>query len=159
MKFADYEIGLLALCCWREAAIDGSAGMRAVANVVRNRVNHKSFPDTFAGVICQKNQFSAMTFKGDLMTVKWPAATDGSFAQALDIAEDVYANPASPDSTGGALFYRNPATATSKWYEQNVAQNPQYRITATVGHHVFHGPAPVPDGYDPALWGEAPKYD
>ena len=33
-------------------------GMMAVGNVILNRVNHPSFPDTIEGVLAQKNQFS-----------------------------------------------------------------------------------------------------
>lgn len=154
MKNAAYEVSLLALCCWREAAIDGDPGMRAVAHVVRNRVNHKDFPNSFAEVICQKNQFSSMTLKGDAMTVRWPSVNDNAFAWALAIAEQVYYDPSAVDPTHGAIFYRNPQTATSEWYEENIIQSGHYQQTAQIGHHVFHKPIQVAD-YDTSTWGDA----
>lgn len=153
MSFHEYEIALLALCIWREAAIDGEAGMRAVAHVILNRVNDVEFPNSFWSVICQRNQFSSMTLKGDLMTVRYPAGDDESFAKALQIAEQVY-NLDGEDPTGKAIYYRNPDTATSKWYEENVVDNPGMVESARIGHHVFHRRrVGVPS--NPELWGEA----
>ena len=136
MNFVDYVQALLALCIWREAAIDGEPGMSAVAHVILNRANDHDFPNSFAGVICQKNQFSAMTFLGDPMTIRFPSKEDGAFSTALQIASKVYGLESS-DPTGGATFYRNPKTATSAWFQKNVAENPGYVLSKTIGHHDF----------------------
>ena len=158
MTWADWEEALFSLCIWREASGEGEAGMRAVAHVVANRVFDPqcAFGRGYAGVVAQKNQFSAMTIAGDPSTVRWPTPNDSSFAAAMRIATEVLRGQ-SIDPTRGATFYRNPKTATSEWFEKNIAQNPDFYLSASIGHHVFYARRPVPKEAKDAgsLWGAA----
>ena len=78
-------------------------GQVAVGAVVLNRVDHPSFPNTISGVIYQAGAFSCLQ--------------DGQFEQP--VADSAYRAAreamAGADPTGGAIYYFNPVTATSKW--------------------------------------------
>lgn len=58
------EIQCLTLAIHNEARGESLVGKAAVAQVIINRKNHPSFPDTICKVIKQKNQFS--WYKGNL---------------------------------------------------------------------------------------------
>ena len=93
-------------------------GQVAVGAVVLNRIDHPSFPNSLSGVIYQRGAFSCLD--------------DGQFDQP--IAESAYRAArealAGSDPTGGAIYYFNPATATSKW----IWSRPQM---LTIGSHIF----------------------
>ena len=97
------DVYLLARLISAEARGEPYQGQVAVGAVVLNRVDHPSFPNTMAGVIYQKGAFSCLD--------------DGQFDQP--IADSAYqaARDAlnGADPSGGAIYYFNPATATSKW--------------------------------------------
>ena len=101
--YQESELTLLARLVNGEARGEPYIGQVAVAAVVLNRVDHPSFPNTMAGVIYQKGAFSCLD--------------DGQFDQP--IADSAYqaARDAlnGADPSGGAIYYFNPATATSKW--------------------------------------------
>lgn len=117
---------------WYEAASEGEAGQRAVAQVVLNRVAHPSWPDSVCGVVYQGSQRStgcqfSFTCDGSLSR----RASGASWRRAQAIASDalsgsvyspighathyhtLWVNPAwahslEPIGTIGAhLFYRN----------------------------------------------------
>ena len=71
--------------------------------MVLNRIKHPSFPNSLSGVIYQSGAFSCID--------------DGQFNEP--VADSAYraANEAlnGSDPTGGAIYYFNPVTATSKW--------------------------------------------
>ena len=94
---------LLARLISAEARGEPYVGQVAVGAVVLNRVEHPSFPNSFAGVIYQSGAFSCIA--------------DGQFNQP--VAESAYraADDALNgwDPTGGAIYYFNPSTATSAW--------------------------------------------
>jgi N-acetylmuramoyl-L-alanine amidase len=74
-----------------------------VGAVVLNRVEHPSFPSTIAGVIYQTGAFTCLTdgqFDKPVVDSAYKAARD-----ALN----------GWDPSGGAIYYFNPATATSSW--------------------------------------------
>ncbi len=100
---ASGDVYLLARLISAEARGEPYEGQVAVGAVVLNRVEHPSFPNTLAGVIYQKGAFTCLT--------------DGQFDQP--VADSAYraARDAlnGADPTGGAIYYFNPATATSKW--------------------------------------------
>ena len=113
---ADYR--LLARLISAEARGEPYVGQVAVGAVVLNRIEHPSFPDTMAGVIYQKGAFSCL----DDGQFNQPVA-DSAYAAARDAINGL-------DPSGGAIYYFNPQTATSKW----IWSRPH--IT-TIGRHRF----------------------
>jgi N-acetylmuramoyl-L-alanine amidase len=114
----DGDLQLLARIISAEARGEPYQGQVAVGAVVLNRVRHPSFPDTISGVIYQTDAFTAVS--------------DGQFNKP--IAESAYraAQDAlnGSDPSGGALYYFNPATATSAW----IWSRP---LLVTIGNHRF----------------------
>jgi spore germination cell wall hydrolase CwlJ-like protein len=126
----DYNKVLLALVIYREARGDGPEAMRAVAHVVRNRVN--AHWGDYELVICKRNQFSSMSVLGDTQTIIWPVGND----IPLTIAETVYSGE-DPDNTKGSLYYANEATVTSGWYLETIINGPGHPVMATIGKQTF----------------------
>jgi len=100
---ASGDVNLLARLISAEARGEPYNGQVAVGAVVLNRMKHPSFPNTMSGVIYQSGAFTCVS--------------DGQFNQA--VVESAYraARDAlnGSDPSGGAIYYFNPATATSKW--------------------------------------------
>lgn len=97
------DVALLARLISAEARGEPYSGQVAVGAVVLNRMKHPSFPSTMSGVIYQSGAFSCLAdgqFNQPVADSAWRAARD-----ALNGA----------DPSGGAIYYFNPATATSKW--------------------------------------------
>ena len=116
--FSSSDVYLLARTIYAEGRGEPYTGQVAIGAVVLNRVEHPSFPNTIAGVVYQKHAFTAVT--------------DGQ----INLTPDDTAMKAARDAingwdpTGGALYYYNPAVATSSWIFD--------RQTVTViGKHVF----------------------
>lgn len=97
------DVALLARLISAEARGEPYSGQVAVGAVVLNRMKHPSFPNTMSGVIYQAGAFSCMA--------------DGQFNQP--VADSCYQAARDAlngwDPSGGAIYYFNPATATSKW--------------------------------------------
>lgn len=112
------DLYLLARVISAEARGEPYTGQVAVGAVVLNRVDHASFPNSISGVIYQSGAFSCLD--------------DGQFDQP--IAESAYRAAQDAlngwDPTYGAIYYYNPATATSKW----IWSRP---VIVTIGKHVF----------------------
>ena len=112
------DVALLARLISAEARGEPYIGQVAVGAVVLNRIDHPSFPNSLSGVIYQSGAFSCLY--------------DGQFDQP--IADSAYRAArealAGSDPTGGAIYYFNPATATSKW----IWSRPQM---LTIGSHIF----------------------
>ena len=86
--------------------------------VVLTRMEHPSFPNTLSGVIYQSGAFTCVS--------------DGQFNEPVDsgcyqAARDAFNGS---DPSGGAIYYFNPATATSKW----IWSRP---LIVTIGKHRF----------------------
>ena len=113
---ADYR--LLARLISAEARGEPYVGQVAVGAVVLNRIEHPSFPDTMAGVIYQRGAFSCL----DDGQFNEPVA-DSAYAAARDAINGL-------DPSGGAIYYFNPQTATSKW----IWSRP---YITTIGKHRF----------------------
>lgn len=133
MNWPDYNTALLAVVGYREARGEGPEGIRAVMNVIKNRVT-AGWGD-WSKVITGKNQFTSISVPGDSQTVVWPAKPDPIFDSCMQIATDVYTGTGA-DTTGGALFYGNPRDLTSTWFINNVVNKRQK--TVTIGHHDFY---------------------
>ena len=113
---SDYQ--LLARLISAEARGEPYTGQVAVGAVVLNRVEHPSFPNSISGVIYQKNAFTCIT---DGQFDK-PIA-DSAYSAARDALNGM-------DPSGGAIYYFNPSTATSKW----IWSRP---LIKTIGKHRF----------------------
>ena len=97
------DLDLLARLISAEARGEPYEGQVAVGAVVLNRVEHPSFPNSISGVIYQPGAFSCLD--------------DGQFNEP--VAESAYRAAQDAmngwDPCYGAIYYFNPATATSKW--------------------------------------------
>ncbi len=113
---ADYE--LLARIISAEARGEPYLGQVAVGAVVLNRIEHPSFPDTLSGVVYQNGAFSCL-YDGQFHE----EVADSAYTAARDALNGL-------DPSGGAIYYYNPKTATSKW----IFSRP---VITTIGEHVF----------------------
>lgn len=116
----DDMVKLLARLINGEARGEPYEGQVAVGAVIMNRVKSAKFPNTIAGVIYQKGQFSCIT--------------DGQFNAAIEENSTVYkaAQDAmnGSDPTNGALYFYNPSKTKSKWLFS-------LPVVATIGEHKF----------------------
>ena len=112
------NVYLLAKCIYAEARGEPHIGKVAVGAVILNRIKSPDFPNTMSGVIYQPGAFTAVS--------------DGQ----INLSPDSEAQRAAQDALNGwdpsygALFYYNPAVATSKWIFSR-------KIIVTIGKHVF----------------------
>ena len=112
------DIDILARTIYGEARGESYVGQVAVGAVVMNRIKSASFPNTMAGVIYQSYAFTAVN--------------DGQ----INLTPDATAKKAAQDAmngwdpTYGAIYYYNPAIATSSWIFSR-------KTTVTIGNHVF----------------------
>lgn len=112
------DLQLLARLISAEARGEPYTGQVAVGAVVLNRVEHPSFPNSISGVIYQPGAFSCLD--------------DGQFDQPVSESAYRAAKEAMNgyDPSYGAVYYFNPATATSKW----IWSRP---LIVTIGNHRF----------------------
>lgn len=112
------DVDLLARLISAESRGEPYEGQVAVGAVVLNRVNHASFPNSISEVIYQSGAFSCLY--------------DGQFDQP--VAESSYRAARDAlngwDPSNGAIYYFNPATATSSWIWSRPA-------IVTIGKHMF----------------------
>ena len=116
LSSSDYE--LLARTISAEARGEPYIGQVAVGAVILNRIEHPSFPDTLSGVIYQKGAFSCLN-DGQF----YEPISDSAYKAATDAINGL-------DPSGGAIYYYNPAKATSKW----IFSRP---VITTIGDHRF----------------------
>ncbi|MEG1461036.1 MAG: spore cortex-lytic enzyme [Oscillospiraceae bacterium] len=109
---------LLARLISAESRGEPYSGQVAVGAVVLNRIKHPAFPNTLSGVIYQSGAFTCVT--------------DGQFNQPTAEISRRAARDAlnGADPSGGAIYYFNPVTATSKW----IWSRP---LITTIGKHRF----------------------
>lgn len=113
---SDYD--LLARIISAEARGEAYLGQVAVGAVILNRIEHPSFPDSLSGVIYQRGAFSCL-YDGQF----YEKIADSAYSAARDAINGL-------DPSGGAIYYYNPATATSKW----IFSRP---VITTIGNHRF----------------------
>ena len=117
-SYSSSDVALLARLIYGEARGESYVGQVAVGAVVMNRIKSPSFPNTMSGVIYQRYAFTAVD--------------DGQ----INLTPDATAKKAAQDAmngwdpTYGAIYYYNPATATSSWIFSRTT-------TVTIGNHVF----------------------
>lgn len=109
---------LLARVIEGEASGEPMEGKIAVGAVIVNRTGNEDFPKDIRGVVYQPLAFEAVS-NGIYMR-----PVSGESLRAADLAIG------GQDPTDGAIYYWNPATASSKW----VWQRP---IVKSIGRHVF----------------------
>ena len=112
------DTALLAKLIYGEARGESYTGQVAVGAVVMNRVKSSSFPNTVSGVIYQPYAFTAVSDGQINLT------PNNTAYEAAKAAMNGY------DPTGGAIYYYNPSTASSKWIYSR-------KTTVTIGNHVF----------------------
>lgn len=112
------DVNLLARLISAEARGEPYTGQVAVGAVVLNRTKHPSFPHSISGVIYQPGAFTCLS--------------DGQFYQPVSDSAYKAAKDALNgwDPSGGAIYYFNPATATSAW----IWSRP---LIVTIGKHRF----------------------
>lgn len=116
--YSSSDVYLLARTIYAEGRGEPYTGQVAIGAVILNRVRDAAFPNTISGVVYQKHAFTAVSDGQINLT---PNET------AMKAARDAISGW---DPTGGALYYYNPAVATSSWIFN--------RQTVTViGKHVF----------------------
>ena len=112
------DVYLLGRLVSGEAGGEPYVGQVAVGAVVINRIDHPSFPNSLSGVIYQSGAFSCLD--------------DGQFNQPISDSAFRAAREAlnGSDPSGGAIYYFNPATATSSW----IWSRP---LLTVIGNHRF----------------------
>ncbi|MBM7651462.1 N-acetylmuramoyl-L-alanine amidase [Neobacillus cucumis] len=116
--YSQNDIRLLANAVNGESRGEPYIGQVAVAAVILNRVNSPSFPNTVSGVIFEPGAFTAVA-DGQI----WLTPNETSKKAVLDAINGW-------DPSGEALYYFNPATATSSW----IWGRPQIK---RIGNHIF----------------------
>jgi len=117
-NISNNDLYLLSCCVYGEARGESYTGKVAVAAVVLNRLDSSKFPNSISGVIYQKGAFTCVD-DGQINL-----GTNDECTRAAQDALNGW------DPTGGALYYFNPKTATSKW----IWSRPQL---VTIGKHIF----------------------
>lgn len=118
------EVDMLALAIHNEARGEPRSGKYAVANVILNRVKHKSFPNTVCKVVTQRGQFQ--WYHNHKLRSR-TAPTE----EARAIARDIYQKHVSGrrvDNTGGSIFFSS----------NGVRPAPRAIKSVRVGHHQFY---------------------
>lgn len=117
-KYTQAEVDLLARLVRAEANGESHKGKVAVAAVVINRTQSKSFPNTIKATIYQKNQFSPVN--------------NGSINKKADAASVKAAKEAlnGSDPTRNALFFYNPRYAKGSWLQKKP-------VLVKIGNHNF----------------------
>ncbi|MEH7236880.1 spore cortex-lytic enzyme [Bacillus sp. JJ1562] len=116
--FSQNDIQLLANAVYGEARGEPYIGQVAVAAVILNRLDSPTFPDTVSGIIFEPLAFTAVA-DGQI----WLTPNEQSKKAVIDAINGW-------DPTGGATYYFNPETATSKW----IWGRPQIK---RIGKHIF----------------------
>lgn len=116
--YSSSDVYLLAKTIHAEGRGEPYTGQVAIGAVILNRVRSSAFPNTVSGVVYQKGAFTAVD-DGQINL----APNDTAMRAARDAMNGW-------DPSGGAIYYYNPAVATSSWIFD--------RQTVTViGKHVF----------------------
>lgn len=116
--YTSSDLYLLAKTIYAEGRGEPYTGQVAIGAVILNRVKSSSFPNSISGVVYQKGAFTAVA---DGQINLSPDST------AMSAAQDAVNGW---DPTGGAIYYYNPAVATSTWIFSR-------KTVTVIGKHVF----------------------
>lgn len=129
LSTADRAQQCLALAMYYEAAYEGSAGRRAVAQVVLNRVRHPAFPNDVCSVVFQRSAGNICQFT---------FACDGAMRRGRDpllwrqtMAEAAAALHGAVYSDVGMATHYHADYVFPYWA-------PRLEKVAVIGHHVFY---------------------
>ncbi|MBA3037480.1 MAG: cell wall hydrolase [Desulfobacterium sp.] len=114
-----------------EARGSGTAAMKAIANVVMNRLGHEGFPNTICKVVMQGREQGACQFSWWCDGRSDDAKEDESYAIAKEISRKAL-NRQLKDRTGGALYFHQ-RKVTPSW-------SAEYIKTVEIGELVFYKP-------------------
>lgn len=114
------DLQLIARAINGEARGESYEGQVAVGAVILNRVKHKDFPNTIAGVIYQPGAFTAVS-DGQ---INHPISEGSTVLKAAQDALNGW------DPTNGCIYYYNPDTATNSWIWSKT-------IVKAIGKHNF----------------------
>ncbi|AYJ89850.1 MULTISPECIES: cell wall hydrolase [Bacillus] len=117
-QYSNEEMDLLSRLVHAEAKGESYEGKKAVASVVLNRVEHRSFPDSVKGVIYQRNAFQPVS-NGSIHD----KADQDSIKAVKQVVKE-------HDRTTKAIYFYNPKTATDHWIRSR-------KIVERIGRHVF----------------------
>ncbi|GGE11165.1 hypothetical protein GCM10011571_10590 [Marinithermofilum abyssi] len=117
-SFSANDLQLMANAVYGEARGEPYIGQVAIAAVILNRLESEKFPNTVSGVIFQPGAFTAVSDGQIYMSPNQKAK------KAVMDAVNGW------DPVIGALYYFNPATATSSW----IWGRPQVK---RIGKHIF----------------------
>lgn len=116
--YSQNDIQLIANAVHGESRGESYVGQVAVAAVILNRVESAVFPNSVSGVIFEPGAFTAVS-DGQI----WLTPDETSKRAVIDAINGW-------DPSGNALYYFNPATATSDW----IWSRPQIK---KIGKHIF----------------------
>lgn len=122
-QFSEQDLNCLSEAVYHEARGESAQGQAAVAEVILNRVDSRSFPRTVCGVVNQPAQFS-YTIGG-----RKPIRNKAAYMRARNIAEHALAG-APRVLTGGATYFHTPAVRP--------AWSHRFQRTVRIGQHIFY---------------------
>jgi spore germination cell wall hydrolase CwlJ-like protein len=132
----------LARLLYAEGASEDEEGMRAIANVMNNRLTETKYGfgnrKIIADEMYNSNEYQALRKASGIKNMK-DASLDKNkkaFAKALKVAKELI-NGTIKDNTDGALFYRNPTIDKGTFFP-NAIKNKKLVPIKTVGNHVFY---------------------
>ena len=117
-KYSEQDLQLMANAVYGEARGEPYEGQVAVAAVILNRLESPDFPNSISGIIFQPRAFTAVA-DGQI----WLEPNERAKQAVLDAMNGW-------DPSENALYYFNPATATSGW----IWSRPQIK---QIGDHIF----------------------
>ncbi|WP_431513714.1 cell wall hydrolase [Variovorax sp. DAIF25] len=136
--FDDAHAEILARTIWGEARGEKEPGMRAIAFVVRNRVQRRSYWGSDVARVCRYPSAFSCWNPGDpnLPLLQAVGANDPWFRSALTIATqmlaDARAGVSAQDPTNGGTHYHASSLVPPPWWTEGHA------ICAHIGKHVFY---------------------
>ena len=117
-RYSEQDLQLMANAVYGEARGEPYEGQVAVAAVILNRLESPDFPNSISGIIFQPRAFTAVA-DGQI----WLEPNERAKQAVLDAMNGW-------DPSENALYYFNPATATSGW----IWSRPQIK---QIGDHIF----------------------
>ncbi|MGF1563475.1 MAG: cell wall hydrolase [Geminicoccaceae bacterium] len=126
-------VACLTLAMYWEARGEGIAGMRAVGNVVMNRVKSRRFPGSVCAVVRDSSSNPRCQFSWWCDGLSDIPGDRRSFVRAWELAVAIL-NGEERDTTGGALYFH--ATYLGTPWTNDWGR--RLRRTASVGGHVFY---------------------
>lgn len=109
------EVMCIAEAVYFEARNQPLYGQYGVAHVIRNRVDHNGFPDSFCAVVTQPSQFSYRNDGAPLAAVGRNPDEMLALEWAMKIALHAVDDSLGSDFTYGATHFYNPDLAQPSW--------------------------------------------